>query len=390
MTEHTFNDTTSSGTGPGPELALDVDRKEQQLYVASQWRLMWWRFRKHKVAMVGAVVVIVFYLVAMFPEFCATTSYKGSAAKRSWIPPQPIHWLDSGKFRPHVYAVSGARDPKTYKMVWVTDPNDKIPIRFFAKGFEYKVLGLIPSSRHLIGVSSDDRDAVDTIFLLGTDIQGRDLYSRLMYGTRISMSIGLLGVLLTLVVGILLGGISGYYGGSVDNVIQRVIEVVRSIPTIPLWMGLGAALPRDWSVVQNYLAITIVLSLFGWTGLARVVRGRFLSLRDEDFVAAAEIAGASQFRIIFRHMLPSFASHIIATVTLRVPGMIISETALSFLGLGMRPPAVSWGVLLQDAQSIETIALTPWLMIPALPVIIIVLAFNFLGDGLRDAADPYQ
>jgi len=297
--------------------------------------------------------------------------------------------FDDGKFWPHVYAVRGARDPKTFKMVWEADPENKIPIHLFARGFEYKVLGLIPADRHLIGVE-EGLDAADTIFLMGTDIQGRDLYSRLMFGTRISMSIGLVGVLLTLIVGIFLGGISGYYGGLVDNVIQRVIEVIRSVPTIPLWMGLGAALPRDWSVVQTYFAITVVLSLFGWTGLARVVRGRFLSLRDEDFVAAAEIGGASQFRIIFRHMLPSFASHIIAATTLRVPGMIISETALSFLGLGMRPPAVSWGVLLQAAQSIEAIALTPWQMIPAVPVIIIVLAFNFLGDGLRDAADPYQ
>jgi len=382
---------TGTSTEPAPINGTDngIDKEGQRLYVASQWRLMWWRFRKHKLAMVSAVVVALFYLVALFPEFFATTGYRGSAARRSLIPPQPIHWFDSGRFRPHVYAVSGARDPKTFKMVWEADAENKIPIHFFAKGFEYKLLGLIPANRHLIGVE-EGLDAADTIFLLGTDIQGRDLYSRLMYGTRISMSIGLMGVLLTLIVGIFLGGISGYYGGSVDNVIQRVIEVIRSIPTIPLWMGLGAALPRDWSVVQTYFAITIVLSLFGWTGLARVVRGRFLSLRDEDFVAAAEIAGASQFRIIFRHMLPSFASHIIAATTLRVPGMIISETALSFLGLGMRPPAVSWGVLLQAAQSIETIALTPWQMIPAVPVIIIVLAFNFLGDGLRDAADPYQ
>lgn len=389
MAEESYTDMQSPGTSTELTPIKGIDKEEQRLYVASQWRLMWWRFRKHKLAMVSAVVVIVFYLVALFPEFFATTSYRGSAARRSWIPPQPIHWFDDGKFRPHVYAVSGGRDPKTFKMVWVADPEVKIPIRFFAKGFEYKVLGLFPANRHLIGVE-EGLDAVDIIFLLGTDIQGRDLYSRLMFGTRISMSIGLMGVLLTLIVGIFLGGISGYYGGSIDNIIQRIIEVVRSIPTIPLWMGLGAALPRDWSVVQTYFAITVVLSLFGWTGLARVVRGRFLSLRDEDFVAAAEIAGASQFRIIFRHMLPSFASHIIASVTLRVPGMIISETALSFLGLGMRPPAVSWGVLLQDAQSIETIALTPWLMIPAVPVIIIVLAFNFLGDGLRDAADPYQ
>jgi len=362
---------------------------EERIYVASQWQLMWWRFRRHRVAMLSAAVVAVFYIVAIAPEFFATTDPQLSEARRSLIPPEPIHWFDNGKFRPHVYAVAGYRDSMTFKMVWESDPNMKIPIRFFAQGFEYKLLGLIPTSRHLIGVG-EGLEASDTIFLLGADVQGRDLYSRLMYGTRISMSIGLVGVLLTLIVGIFLGGVSGYYGGSIDNVIQRGIEIIRSIPTIPLWMGLAAAVPRDWSVVQTYFAITIVLSLFGWTGLARVVRGRFLSLREEDFVAAAEIAGASQFRIIFRHMLPSFLSHIIASTTLRVPGMIISETALSFLGLGMRPPAVSWGVLLQAAQNIQTIALSPWLMTPALVVIIIILAFNFLGDGLRDAADPYQ
>jgi peptide/nickel transport system permease protein len=362
---------------------------EERIFVASQWQLMWWRFKKHRLAMVSMLVLVLFYLVALFPEFFATTSYRGSDAKRSLIPPQPIHWLDNGTFRPHVYAVAGHRDPATFKMVWESDPNTKIPIRFFAEGFEYQLLGFIPTNRHLIGVGRG-LDAADTIFLLGTDEMGRDLYSRLMFGTRISMSIGLIGVLLALGLGITLGGLSGYFGGRVDTIIQRLIEIVRSIPTIPLWMGLAAALPRDWSVVKTYFAITIILSLFGWTGLARVVRGRFLSLREEDFVAAAEIAGAGELRIIFRHMLPSFLSHIIASLSLRVPDMIISETALSFLGLGMRPPAVSWGVLLKSAQNIQVIALSPWLMTPALAVIIVILAFNFLGDGLRDAADPYQ
>jgi peptide/nickel transport system permease protein len=378
-----------TGAGGRSTSARPKKTEEESIYVASQWRLMWWRFRKHKLALVSGAVVIFFYLIALFPEFFATTGYRGSEARRSLIPPQPIHWFDGGRFWPHVYAVSGARDPYTLKMVWQADPQVKIPIRFFARGIEYKILGLIPADRHLIGVT-EGRDAAESIFLLGTDAQGRDLYSRLMYATRISMSIGLVGVLLTLILGILLGGISGYYGGAIDNVIQRSIEIVRSIPTTPLWMGLAASVPGSWSVAQTYFAITIVLSLFSWTGMARVVRGRFLSLREEDFVAAAEIAGASQFRIIFRHMLPSFLSHIIAAVTLMVPGMIISETALSFLGLGMRPPAVSWGVLLQDGQSIQSIALSPWLLAPAVPVIFVILAFNFLGDGLRDAADPYQ
>jgi len=382
----------SSGTGVSEELVVpdaEPAEAEERIYVASQWQLMWWRFKKHRLAMISAIVLLVFYLIALFPEFFATTSFRGSEARRSLTPPQSIHWFDGARLRPHVYALSGHRDPKTFKMVWETDPNEKIPIRFFGKGVEYEILGLIPSSRHLLAVG-DGYDAADTLFLLGTDEMGRDVWSRLMFGTRISMSIGLVGVLLALLLGVTLGGISGYFGGAVDTIIQRVIEIIRSVPTIPLWMGLAAALPRTWTVAQTYFAITVVLSLFGWTGLARVVRGRFLSLREEDFVAAAELAGASELRIIFRHMLPSFMSHIIASLSLRVPGMIVSETALSFLGLGMRPPAVSWGVLLKSAQNIQAIALSPWLLTPAVAVIIVILAFNFLGDGLRDAADPYQ
>jgi peptide/nickel transport system permease protein len=227
-------------------------------------------------------------------------------------------------------------------------------------------------------------------FLMGTDRVGRDLFSRLVYGTRVSLSIGLVGVMLSLTLGIILGGVSGYYGGLIDSGIQRTIEFVRSIPTIPLWMGLAAALPRDWGPLQLYFAITVILSLVGWTSLARVVRGRFLSLRQEDFVRAAKLDGASEKRIIFRHMMPAFLSHIIASVTLAIPFMIVSETALSFLGIGLRPPVVSWGTLLQDAQSVRAVTAAPWLMLPAIPVIVSVLAFNFLGDGLRDAADPYS
>ena len=232
-------------------------------------------------------------------------------------------------------------------------------------------------------------DASKTIFLLGTDVQGRDLWSRLMYGTRISLTIGLLGVTMSLVLGVVLGGLSGFYGGIVDTLIQRTIEILRSIPTIPLWMGLAAALPREWTILQVYFAITIIISMLGWTELARVVRGRFLAMREEDFVVSARLVGCTQMRTIFVHMVPSFASHIIAATTLALPAMIISETSLSFLGLGLRPPAISWGVLLQQAQNVQTVAISPWLMLPAVPVIVAVMAFNFLGDGLRDAADPY-
>ena len=349
---------------------------------------MWWRFRRHKVAMASGLVVIGFYLVVLGADFLAYTDPDASEAQRSLMPPQRIHWFDGWRFSPHVYAVTGARDPQTFKRVYRTDPGQKIPVRLFAEGFEYRFLGVIPTTRHLIGVDAP-HDASRTIFLLGTDVQGRDLWSRLMYGTRISLTIGLFGVTVSLVLGVVLGGLSGFYGGVADTVIQRTIEILRSIPTIPLWMGLAAALPREWSILQVYLAITIIISLLGWTELARVVRGRFLAMREEDFVVSARLVGCTQMRTIFVHMVPSFMSHIIAATTLALPAMIISETALSFLGLGLRPPAISWGVLLQQAQNVQTVAISPWLMLPAVPVIVAVMAFNFLGDGLRDAADPY-
>jgi peptide/nickel transport system permease protein len=371
-----------------PRLA-DEDQVEERISIASQRQLIWWRFRKHRLAVISGVIIILFYLVTLFPEFLATSDPHKSDAKRGFMPPQPIHFFAEGQFNPHVCAVAGGRDPQTFQKVFKRDCDTKIPVKFFTSGFDYKWLNFIPTSLHLIGVG-EGYDAEETIFLLGTDLQGRDMWSRLMYATRVSMSIGLVGVGLSLILGIVLGGISGYYGGMVDNAIQRLVEIVRAVPTIPLWMGLAAALPRSWSVLQVYFAITLIISLVAWTDLARVVRGRFLALREEDFVTAAKLAGVSQRRIIFRHMLPSFYSHIIAAVTLAIPVMIISETSLSFLGLGLRPPAISWGTLLQGAQNIQSIALTPWLLIPAVPVIIAILALNFLGDGLRDAADPYS
>jgi len=370
---------------PGAGLA---DVSKQRIFVASQWQLMWWRFRKHKLAVASELVVIGFYLVVVGADFLAYADPNASEAQRSLMPPQRVHLLDGWRFSPYVYAVKGARDLQSFKRVYRPDPSEKVPVRFFAKGFEYRFLGLIPTTRHLIGVDGG-RDASKTIFLLGTDVQGRDLWSRLMYGTRISLTIGLVGVTMSLVLGVVLGGLSGFYGGVADTLIQRIIEILRSIPTIPLWMGLAAALPREWSILQVYFAITIIISLLAWTELARVVRGRFLSLREEDFVVSARLVGCSQMRTIFVHMVPSFMSHIIAATTLALPAMIVSETALSFLGLGLRPPAMSWGVLLQQAQNVQTVAISPWLMLPAVPVIVVVMAFNFLGDGLRDAADPY-
>ena len=360
-----------------------------QIYSASQWQLMWWRLKRHKLAMIASITLAILYFIVIFADFLAVAEPKLSEAKRGEMPPQGIHLTFDG-INPqlYVYGTKGVRDPKTFKKVFKPDQTVRVPIRLFAKGYEYKLLGFIPLDRHLFGVNAPLK-AEETIYLLGTDVQGRDVWSRLMLATRISMTIGLLSVSLSLFLGVLLGGLSGYYGGLLDLVIQRVIEILRSIPTIPLWMAIAASVPQDWSIIRVYFAITIIKAMFEWTRLAREVRGRFLSLRDEDFVTAAALLGASKVRIIFRHMVPSFMSHIIASSTLMIPFIIISETSLSFLGLGLRPPAISWGVMLQAAQNIQTIALTPWQLIPAAFVIVAVLAFNFLGDGLRDAADPY-
>ena len=371
-----------------PQPANTGDQADERLYMASQWRLMWWKFRRHKVAMFCGVVIILLYVVALIPEFLAPFDPNAHNARYIFAPPQPIRFVDdNGTFhlRPFVYALGGERNPDTLQIEYKEDPTTQYPIHFFVQGVPYKLLGLIETDIHLFGIIDPD----GTMYLFGCDRNGRDLFSRIIYGTQVSMSIGLVGVMLSLIFGILLGGISGYYGGWVDNVIQRLIDYLRSIPSIPLWLALSAALPRDWSPLQIYFGITIILSLIGWTGLARVVRGRFLALREEDFVLAAELYGASQLRIILRHMTPLFLSHIIASLTLAIPNMILSETALSFLGLGLRPPVVSWGVLLKEAQNVQAVALAPWLFLPGFFVVLAVLAFNFLGDGLRDAADPY-
>ena len=361
---------------------------EERIAFATQFQLTWWRFRKHRLAVWSGVIVALFYLVAIFADFIAYTDPHATDARRSYIPPQAIHIFDAdGSVSPWVHGLKGKRDLKTFKIVYTVDPDSKLYLRLFAEGYPYRLFGLFPTTTHLIGVA--DGNAEDGLYLLGTDLLGRDLWSRIAVATRISLFIGLAGVMVSLFLGVLLGGISGLYGGTIDTLIQRLIEVIRSIPTIPLWMGLAAALPNDWTTTQIYFAITVIISFIGWTDLARVVRGRFLALRGEDFVTAAELAGASRMRIIFRHMLPSFLSHIIAATSLALPAMIISETSLSFLGLGLRPPAISWGILLQDAQNIQTLGIAPWLLVSAVPVIVIILAFNFLGDGLRDAADPY-
>ena len=376
--------THSSTASPAIDSTKDTDAFD----LAPNWKLVWWRFKKHRLALICAFIILAITLVALFPGFFSTQDPNKTRASKSFIPPQSIHFFDQGRFDPHVYKMVGKRNPTTLKMEWQADVSKKIPVSFFAQGFEYSVLGLFTSNIHLFGVS--DAKSRVTIHLLGTDRLGRDQWSRLMYGTQVSLSIGLVAVLLSVILGILLGGISGYFGGWIDLFIQRLIEILQSLPPIPIWMALTASLPRDWSVEQTYFAITIILSLIGWTTLGREVRGRFLSLREEDFVVAAQLSGCSEMRIIFRHMLPTFTSHIIATSTLAIPVMIINETFLSFLGLGLRPPAISWGVLLQEAQNLQSIALAPWLLLPGLAVIITVLALNIVGDGLRDAADPYS
>lgn len=363
---------------------------EAQMMVASQWQLMWWRFKKHQVALFSGVLVILIYLVTLFVEFLAPFPATMYAATYTYAPPQQLHLFDQTenglRFNPYVNGYTVEIEPEALRRTFVVDPESKIYVRFFAEGEPYKLMGLFEMNRRLIGPVN----AGDPMYLFGADRLGRDVLSRMIYGTRISMSIGLVGVALSFVLGVILGGISGYYGGMIDNLIQRVIEFIRSVPTIPLWLGLAAALPPDWGPLQVYFGITVILSVIGWTGLARVVRGKFLSLREEDFVMAARLDGAPRMNIIVRHMVPSFLSHIIASLTLAIPGMILAETSLSFLGLGLRPPVVSWGVLLQEAQNVRAVATAPWLLWPAVPVVIAVLALNFLGDGLRDAADPYS
>lgn len=372
-----------------PAAPAGAEQAPQTAYVASQWRLMWWKFKRHKLAMFGGAVVIVLYLIAIFAEFLAPADPNEVASTYTYAPPQGLSFFNtSGGSREiglHTYGYTSEIDQATLSRTFVVDDSVIIPIGFFVKGHEYKLFGVFPTDRHLIG----PKDPSQPMYLLGADRLGQDLLSRLIYGTRISMSIGLIGVLISLVLGIVLGGISGYFGGALDTFIQRVIEFIRSIPTIPLWLGLAAALPRTWSPLQVYFGITIILSIIGWTGLARVVRGRFLSLREEEFITAARLDGSSEMRIILRHMVPSFLSHIIASLTLAVPATILAETTLSFLGLGLRSPINSWGVLLQEAQNIRSISTAPWLLLPGLLVVVAVLALNFFGDGLRDAADPY-
>lgn len=377
----------------GPAISpLKPGGTTQSIAAAGPWTLIWYKFLRNKVALVAGIIILGFYLVGAFAEFLAPALPGASRPQFTYAPPQQIAFFvaepdGTSRFQPHVKGYSQTVDQASLRRTFVVDESKVVPIGFFVKGPKYKMWGLLPMDLHLLGPLK----AADTMYLLGTDKLGRDLLSRLIYGTRVSMSIGLIGVVISLCLGVVLGSLSGYYGGWVDNSIQRVIEVISSMPTIPLWLGLAAAIPLTWSPLQVYFVITLIVSLFGWTGLAREVRGRFYALRGEDFVTAAKLDGSSERRVIFRHILPSLTSHILAVVTLAVPTMIVAETSLSFLGVGLKPPVVSWGVLLQDAQNIRTVATASWLLLwPALAVVIAVLSFNFFGDGLRDAADPYE
>lgn len=360
--------------------------KKEKLYTAKPWTLIWWRFKKHWLAVFSLWFLVLSCLAALLADFISPYGAFEIEKLHTFVPPRAIHVFHDGELiGPFIYELDRKRDPETARVIYAEDLEKPIPIRFFVQGEPYRLFGLIPTDIHLFGIEAKRQK----LNLLGTDELGRDMFTRLLHGARVTLSAGLIGVAFSFVLGLALGSVAGYYGGWIDAVVQRSMEFIRSIPTIPLWMGLAAALPIAWDPLFVYVLITVILALVGWTHLARVVRGRFFAIRTEDFVLAARLAGASEYRIITKHMLPSMTSYIIAAVTLAVPEMILGETALSFLGLGLRPPVVSWGVLLQDAQNLRSIALAPWLLAPGLAVILTVLAFNFLGDGLRDAADPY-
>ncbi|TLS50694.1 ABC transporter permease [Paenibacillus antri] len=362
--------------------------KKKDANYSSQWRLMYLRFKKHKLARISLIVLGLLYAVAIFARFIAPYGLESYDSKYVNAPPMMPRFVDAdGNFhlRPFVYELKSERDPETMRKMFVANEDVRYPLQLFARGEEYKFLGLFPTTIHLFGVEEPGR-----LFLLGTDGMGRDLFSRIVLGSQISLSIPIVGVGISFVLGLFIGGVSGYFGGRLDSFIQRVIEVIRSFPTLPLWMALSAAIPPRIPVVTMYLYIVIILAFIGWTDLARVVRGKFISLKNEDYVLSAKIAGVSDAKIIVRHLVPGFISYLVVATTLAIPGMILGETAMSFLGLGIRSPATSWGVLLQEAQKIENVALYPWKLIPLGVVVTTVLTFNFLGDGMRDAADPYK
>ncbi|HEV7299536.1 MAG TPA: ABC transporter permease [Tepidisphaeraceae bacterium] len=378
---------TPIATPPATGLATAAIDRKKDVARLSQWQLIRINFAKHKLAVWSLNLLVLLYAVAAFSEFVAPSTSQHSDLAHQYCPPQLPRWnwehgLHAREMRQHL-------DPVTLRRTYTESPDDVIPLGFFVKGQSYELWGLVNAERHLFGAKPAPDGTPRNVYFMGADRYGRDLLSRIVYGARISLSVGLIGIAFTFVFGMAIGGVSGYIGGRADTVIQRVIEVINALPQLPLWIALGAMMPTDWSPLTGYFAITIALSLLGWTGLARVVRGKILSLREEDYAMAARLLGASHTRILARHLLPGFTSHIIVALSLSVPGMILGETSLSFLGLGLRPPIVSWGVLLQDCMDVQAVRYYPWLLTPVLTIVATVLCFNFVGDGLRDAADPY-
>ncbi|MBL4719755.1 MAG: ABC transporter permease [Alphaproteobacteria bacterium] len=374
-----------------PDVAVTLTPEQERYYMASQWRLMWWKLKRHRLAVVSGAFLVAVYVSILISEFLAPYDLQARHTDFLYAPPQSVHLFHEGDFvGPFVYGYKVSLDMEHLQWLYADDPSKVQPLRFFCnsgdyKGSKYEFWGLLSGQFHFICPAKGGQ-----LFFLGTDRLGRDVLSRILYGARISLTVGLIGIIISFSMGLTIGGLAGYYGGMVDAVVQRIIEIIRSFPSLPLWMALSAILPVTWSPLLVFVGITVILGMLDWPGLARAVRSKLLALREEDFCVAAQLMGAKPSRIIGRHLLPSFMSHLIASATLSIPSMILGETALSFLGLGLRPPITSWGVLLNEAQNINVVALYPWLMYPVVPVILIVLAFQFLGDGLRDAADPYK
>lgn len=369
-----------------PHVTAELSPEQEKFFLASQWQLIWWKFKRHKIAMLSMAFLLFTYGVALFAEFFSPYALHSRHTDTIYSPPQPVHFVHQGEFiGPYVHGWSYELNMDKLVREYKEDTSKIYPVKFFCEGDSYTMWGMFEGNTHLFCV-----DYPGSIYLLGTDRLGHDMLSRITYGARISLTIGLLGILLSFVLGLTFGGMAGYYGGFIDSNVQRVTEIIRSFPELPLWMALSALLPLNWSPLWIFFGITLILAMLDWTGLARTVRGKILALREEDYTTAALLMGAKPSRILTRHMFPSLFSHLIASASLSIPAMILGETALSFLGLGLRPPITSWGVLLNEAQNINNVAVYPWLMLPVVPVILVILAFNFMGDGLRDAADPYH